>query len=195
MPAYSLVKACMLDSKGVGWHQAPGWFHLKCIINCFEEKIWCLNCLCVVVDFCSCTGFFKAIYHIDKYCAKRILVPCTLFRLIPYMYAVCFIALHYRPYEVTIPLGWASEGDRAPQFRQKILLFLRCHLTVPHGSGQSRVMSSAFWDVLSYSVNGAYSVSDFEKCTTLFRYFSLLCYLEPQSNGLAPSGNKPLHEV
>ena len=49
-------------------------------------------------------------------------------------------SLRYRPYEVTIPLGWASEGDRAPQFRQRILLFLRCHLTVPHGSGQSRVM-------------------------------------------------------
>ena len=48
--------------------------------------------------------------------------------------------LRYRPYEVTIPLGWASEGDRAPRFRQRILLFLRCHLTVPHGSGQSRVM-------------------------------------------------------
>ena len=56
-------------------------------------------------------------------------------------------------------------------------------------------LSSAFWDVLSYSVVQAYSFSDFEKCTTLFRYFSLLCYLEPQSNGLAPSGNKPLHEV
>ena len=83
VPAYSLVKACMLDSKGVGWHQAPGWFHLKCIINCFEENIWCLNCVCVV-DFCDWTGFFKAIYHIDKYCPKRLLVPCTLFRLIPY---------------------------------------------------------------------------------------------------------------
>ena len=46
MPAYSLVRACMLDSKGVGWHQAPGWFHLKCMINCFEEKIWGLNCFC-----------------------------------------------------------------------------------------------------------------------------------------------------
>ena len=51
MPAYSLVRACMLDSKGVGWHHAPGWFHLKCIMNCFEEKIWSLNCLCVVVCF------------------------------------------------------------------------------------------------------------------------------------------------
>ena len=36
MPAYSLVRACMLDSKGVGWHQAPGWYHWKCIIKCFE---------------------------------------------------------------------------------------------------------------------------------------------------------------
>ena len=35
-------------------------------------------------------------------------------------------SLRYRPYEVTIPLGWASEGDRAPQFRQRILLFFRC---------------------------------------------------------------------
>ena len=41
------------------------------------------------------------------------------------------------------PTGWASEGDRAPQFRQMILLFLRCHLTVAHGSGQSRVMKQA----------------------------------------------------
>ena len=49
-------------------------------------------------------------------------------------------SLRYRPYEVTIPLGWASEGDRAPHFRQRILLFLRCHLTVLHGSGQSCVM-------------------------------------------------------
>ena len=49
-------------------------------------------------------------------------------------------SLRYWPYEVTIPLGWASEGDRAPQFRQRIQLFLRCHLTVPHGSGQSLVM-------------------------------------------------------
>ena len=52
--------------------------------------------------------------------------------------------LRYRPYEVTIPLGWASEGDRAPQFKQRILLFLRCHLTVQHGSGQSRVMKRMF---------------------------------------------------
>ena len=35
--------------------------------------------------------------------------------------------------------------------------------------------------MLSYSVIWAYSVSDFEKCTILFRYFSLLCYLELQS--------------
>ena len=42
-------------------------------------------------------------------------------------------------------------------------------------------LSSAFWNVLSYSVIRTYSVSDFEKCTTLFRYFSLLCYLELQS--------------
>ena len=48
--------------------------------------------------------------------------------------------ISHRPYEVTIPLGWANEWDRAPQFRQRILLFSRCHLTVPHGSGQSRVM-------------------------------------------------------
>ena len=43
-------------------------------------------------------------------------------------------------------------------------------------------LSSAFWNVLSFSVVQAYSVSDFEKCTTLFHYFSLLCYLELQSN-------------
>ena len=57
VPAYSLVRECMLDSKGVGWHQAPGWFHLKCIINCFEEKIWSLNCYCVVVCFSNWIGF------------------------------------------------------------------------------------------------------------------------------------------
>ena len=44
-------------------------------------------------------------------------------------------------------------------------------------------LPSAFRNVLSYSVIWAYSVSDFEKCTTLFRYFSLLCYLEFQSIG------------
>ena len=37
---------------------------------------------------------------------------------------------------------------------------------------------SVFWNVLSYFVIWAYFVSDFGKCTTLFRYFSLLCYLE-----------------
>ena len=52
--------------------------------------------------------------------------------------------LRYRPYEVTIPLSWASEGDRAPQFKQRILLFLRWHLTVQHGSGQSLVMKRMF---------------------------------------------------
>ena len=46
-------------------------------------------------------------------------------------------------------------------------------------------LSSAFWNVLSYSVIRAYSVSDFDKCTALFHYFSLLCYLELQST---PSG-------
>ena len=51
MPGNSLVRACMLDSKGVGWHQAPRWFHLKFIMNCFEEKIWSLSCLCIVVCF------------------------------------------------------------------------------------------------------------------------------------------------
>ena len=39
-------------------------------------------------------------------------------------------------------------------------------------------LSSAFWNVLSYSVIRAYSVSGFEKRTTIFRYISLLCYLE-----------------
>ena len=42
-------------------------------------------------------------------------------------------------------------------------------------------LSSTFWNVLSYSVVQTYSVSDFEKCTTLFRYFSLLSYLELRS--------------
>ena len=42
-------------------------------------------------------------------------------------------------------------------------------------------LSSVFWNVLSYSVIRAYSVCDFEKCTTLFRYFSLLRYLELRS--------------
>ena len=85
MPAYSLVRACMLDSKGVGWHQTPGWFHLKCIINCFEEKIWSLNCYCVVVCFFNWIGFLLKLYiYADKCCFKSILVPCTLFRLIPY---------------------------------------------------------------------------------------------------------------
>ena len=37
---------------------------------------------------------------------------------------------------------------------------------------------STFWNVLSYSIVRAYSVSGFEKCTTLFRYFSLLWNLE-----------------
>ena len=41
--------------------------------------------------------------------------------------------------------------------------------------------SSVFWNVLSYSVIRAYSVCDFENCTTLFHYFSLLCYLELRS--------------
>ena len=44
--------------------------------------------------------------------------------------------------------------------------------------------SSAFWIVLSYSVTRAYSVGDFEKCISLFRYFSLFCYLELQSTFL-----------
>ena len=44
---------------------------------------------------------------------------------------------------------------------------------------------SAFWNVLSYSVILAYSVSDFEKYATLFRYFSLLCYLEQSKELMA----------
>ena len=50
---------------------------------------------------------------------------------------------------MTIPLGWASEGDRALQFRQRILLFSRCHLTVQHGSGQSRVMNWIYLRLLT----------------------------------------------
>ena len=123
VPAYSLVRACMLVSKGVGWHQAPGWFHLKCITNCLEEKIWYLNCLCIVFVFFTGLASFKVIYYIDKYCFKRILIPCLY-------------------------LDWYP-----------MLLF-------------ESSLSCAFWNVLSDSVG------DFEKCTTLFRYFSLLCYLE-----------------
>ena len=48
-------------------------------------------------------------------------------------------------------------------------------------------LSSVFWNVLSYSVIQAYSVCDFEKCTTLFRYFSLLCYLELRSTSIHTS--------
>ena len=43
-------------------------------------------------------------------------------------------------------------------------------------------LSSVFWNVLSYYVIRAYSVCDFDKCTTLFRYFSPLCYLELRSS-------------
>ena len=43
------------------------------------------------------------------------------------------------------------------------------------------LLSSTFWNVLSYSVVQAYSVSYFEKFTVLFCYFTLLCYLEIQS--------------
>ena len=131
MPAYSLVRACMLDSKGVAWHQAPGWFQLKCKINCFEEKIWSLNCLCV---------FFVFFYWL----------PLKLYIIL---------------INIVLKGFWypALYSDWYP-----MLLF------------ESSV-SSAFWNVLSYSVIRAYSVSDFEKCTTLFRYFSLLCYLELRS--------------
>ena len=38
----------------------------------------------VVILFLTGLAFFKVIYYIDKYCSKRILVPCTLFRLVPY---------------------------------------------------------------------------------------------------------------
>ena len=83
----------------------------------------------------------------------------------------CVAALRYRPYEVTIPLGWASEGDRAPQFRQRILLFLRCHLTAPHGSGQSRVMENknvyaAFVDFTNF----------FDSINRKFLFYKLMKY-------------------
>ena len=131
MPAYSLVRAFMLDSKGVGWHQTPGWFHLKCIINCFEEKIWSLNCLCVVV----CFYWFPL---------KLYIILINVLNLKGFWYPAFY-------------------SDWYP-----MLLF-------------ESSLSSAFWNVLSYSVIWAYSVSDFEKCTTLFRCFSLLCYLELRS--------------
>ena len=130
MPAYSLVRACMLDSKGVAWHQAPGWFQLKCKINCFEEKIWSLNCLCVFL------GFFYWL-------------PLKLYIIL---------------INIVLKGFWypALYSDWYP-----MLLF------------ESSV-SSAFWNVLSYSVIRAYSVSDFEKCTTLF------CYLELRSTSMRP---------
>ena len=127
MPAYSLVRACMLDSTGIGWHQAPVWFNSKCIINCFGEKIWSLNCLCVVVCF-------------------------YLFPLKSYIILINIVLKGF--WYPTLYSDWYS-----------MLLF-------------ESWLSSAFWNVLSYSVIRAYSVSDFDKCTTLFRYFSLLCYLE-----------------
>ena len=136
MPAYSLDRACMLDSKGVGWHQSPGWFHLKCTIDCFEEKIWSLNCLCVVVCF----------YWL----------PLELYIIL---------------INIVLKGFWypAHYSDWHP-----MLLF-------------ESSLSSAFWNVLSYSVIRDYSVSDFEKCTTLFHYFSLLCYLELRSTKPAAS--------
>ena len=118
MPAYSFVRACMLDSKGLGWHQAPRWFHLKCIINCFEENIWSLNCLCIVV---------------------------------------CFYWLPLKSYiilrNIILKGFWypALYSDWYP-----MLLF-------------ESSLSSAFWNGLSYSVIRAYSVSDFDKCSTLLR--------------------------
>ena len=135
MPAYSLVRAYMLDSKGVGWHQAPRWFHLKCIINCFEEKIWSLNCLCIVV---------------------------------------CFYWLPLKSYIILRMRNIILKGFWYPALYSDwypMLLF-------------ESSLSSAFWNVLSYSVIRAYSVSDFEKCSTLFCYFSLLCYLELRSRTL-----------
>ena len=130
-PAYSLVRACMLDSK-VRWHQAPGWFQPKCIINCFEEKIWSLNCLCFF--FLTGLASFRVIYIV--------LINIVL-------KGFWYPALYSDWYHM--------------------LLF-------------DSLLLSASWNVLSYSDIWAYSVSDFEKCTTLFRYFSLLCYLELQSN-------------
>ena len=43
------------------------------------------------------------------------------------------------------------------------------------------ILLGTFANVPPYSVVRAYSVSDFEKCATLFRYISLCCYLELQS--------------
>ena len=76
----------------------------------------------------GCTRWWRWLHYFGRVICDTHTAPCRQ------------ISLRYRPYEVTIPLGWASEGGRAPQFRQRILLFLRCHLTVPHGSGQSRIM-------------------------------------------------------
>ena len=134
MPAYSLVRVCMLDYKGVGWHHAPGWFHLKCIIKLFWRKD-----LESLLSLCCCLfslASFRIIYYIDKYFLKGFWYP----------------PLHSDWYPMLL-FEWIESS-----------------------------LLSAFWNVLSYSVIRAYSVFDFDKCTTLFRYFSLLCYLELRSN-------------
>ena len=69
VPAYSLVGACTLDSKGVSWHQAPGWFDRKCIINCFEEKIWVLTVIVVVFQLDGLP--IKLYIHTNKCCSKN----------------------------------------------------------------------------------------------------------------------------
>ena len=132
VPAYSLVRACMLDSKGVGWHQAPEWFHLKCMTDCFEETIWCINCLCGVF-VCLCIGLFVC-FKLDWLSSKLYIMLINIV-----LKGVWYPALY---------------SDWYP-----MLLF-------------ESLLSSAFWNVLAYSVVRAYSV---------FHCFSLLCYLELQS--------------
>ena len=90
------------------------------------------------LSLCCCLfllASFKMLYYIYKYCSKRILVSCTLFRLKPYAVIRVFLVFI-------------------------VECILKC---------------------ATYSVIRAYSVSDFDKCTTLFHYFSLLCYLELRS--------------
>ena len=58
-----------------------------------------------------------------------------------------------------------------------LLCYLDWHPTLLFGP----TLLGTFANVPPYSVVRAYSVSDFEKCATLFRYISLRCYLELQS--------------
>ena len=214
MPAYSLVRACMLDSKGVGWHQTPGWFHLKCLINCFKEKIWSLNCLCVVVFYwlpltVNTLRSRQNGRHFAGDIFKCIFLNGNVWILIKI--SIKFVPkgpINNIPTLVQI-MAWCRPGDKP--LAEPMMVSLTTHICVTRPQWVKIIhyidrycsksilvpalysdwhpmllfessLSSAFWNVLSYSVIRAYSVSDFEKCTTLFHYFSLLCYLELRNN-------------